>query len=239
MSPRERAAFLRAGGLALVIAFAFAAPATIALSAGQLAPTESRLGDAIASAFGGITLPLVAAAVIASVLGAASPLRAHADRLVSAGAEPRTVIVRPLLLALVAATVASAIGAALTVVLLRGALRLGVGTTMIFDSFATAWGTLLGAAAWTGLAALLVVRSGRPARAWFVVAIDLLSRLLPGAAAWLAPSAHVDNVLGAPPPRGFVHVPVLPQLASVGVLLVLGALTLLLATRRYEGAPAR
>jgi len=236
---RERTGLLRGSGIALVITLAFAAPATLKIAQGLLGPNESRLGDAIANAFGGVTLPLVAAAVVASVLGAGSPLRARADRLVAAGAEPRSVIMRPLAIAMLAATLASALGSALTVLLLRGSLRLGTPGLLITDLFATAWGTMLGAAAWTGCAALLVIRSGRPARAWIVVVFDLVSRLLPGAAAWLAPSAHIENVLGAPPPRGFVHVPVLPQLASVAVLLLMAALFAFAALRRYDGAPAR
>lgn len=239
MSPRERATFVRAGGLALVITLFFAAPATLALWQGQLAPTEPRLGTAIARAFGGITLPLVAAALVASLFGVSSPVRAHLDRLVAAGAEPRAVILRPLVLALVAAVAATALGSMLTVVLLRVALRLGSSGLLVQDALGTAWGSLLGVAAWIGLAAPFVLTSGRPARAFVVVAIDLLTRLLPGGAAWLAPSAHVENVLGAPPPRGFIHVPVLPQLASVSVLLLLAALGLVLSVRRYQGPPAR
>lgn len=239
VDPRERSAAARAAGLALLLTLAFATPATLQLAQGLLAPTESRFGDAIASALGGVTLPLVAAAVVASVFGSGSRLRAHVDRLVAAGAEPRAVIARPLLVTMFAAIAATALGAALTVLLLRAALHLGGAALVSSDMLATAWGAALGCAAWTGLAALLVVRSGRAVLGWMVVAIDLVLRLVPGAGAWLSPSAHVQNVLGAPPPRGFVHVPVLPQLASVGVLLVLAVATAALAARRYDGPPAR
>lgn len=239
IEPRERRVVGRALGIGALVALAFAAPATISLVRGQLSPTESRLGEAIAHAFGGVTLPIVAAAIAAGVLGDGSPVRARADRLVAAGADPRRVLLRPILLAMVAATMASALASTLTVALLRLSLKLGGPSLLAFDMLASAWGTIVGAAAWTGLAALLVVRTGRPARAWLVIAIDLATRLVPGALAWIAPSAHVDNVLGAPPPRGFVHVPVMPQLASVAVLLAIAAVSTAIAARRYQGTPAR
>lgn len=233
----EWRALLRTTGIGAVIALAFAAPATLKLLQGQLGPNESRLGDALASAFGGVTLPIVAAAIAASVLS--GTMRGRADRLVAAGGEPTKLIARPLAFAVVAAVMASAIAGAVTVVLLRLSLKLGSGGTIAFDIGATAWANGLGAAAWTGLAAALVARSGRPARAWIVVGVDLLSRLLPGAAAWIAPSAHVENVLGAPPPRGFVHVPVLSQWVSVAVLIAIAAVGVAVSVRRYAGTPAR
>ncbi|MBI2392751.1 MAG: hypothetical protein HYV09_24410 [Deltaproteobacteria bacterium] len=239
LEPRERRVLLRALGIGALVAMAFAAPATISLVRGQLAPTESRLGEAIAHAFGGVTLPILAAAVAAGVLGDGSPVRARVDRLVAAGADPRRVLLRPILLAMIAATLAGALASTLTVALLRLSLRLGAPSLLLFDMLASAWATMLGAAAWTGLAALLVARTGRPVRAWLVVAIDLVTRLVPGALAWIAPSAHVENVLGAPPPRGFVHVPVVPQLASVAALLAIAVISTAIAARRYQGTPAR
>ncbi len=228
----EQRALLRTTSIGAIIALAFAAPATLKLFQGQLGPNESRLGDALAGAFGGITLPIVAAAIAASVLGGTT--RGRADRLVAAGGEPGKLIARPLALAVIAAIVASAVAGALTVVLLRVSLRLGTGGAIAFDIGATAWANALGAAAWTSIAAAFVTRSGRPARAWIVVGIDLLSRLLPGAAAWIAPSAHVENVLGAPPPRGFVHVPELSQW-----IVVIAVIGIAIAVRRYAGTPAR
>jgi hypothetical protein len=232
---RERRSFARAFGLALAITFAFGAPATLKLLQGQLAPTETLLGEAITAAFGGITLPVVAAAVSASVLGNGSVLRAHVDRLVAAGVEPRAVIGRPIAIAAFAAASASALGAALTLVLLRAALHLGGPGLVLTDLLATAWGALLGAAAWTAASASFVVRSGRPVLAWLVVPLDLCARLLPGAAAWIGPSAHVENVLGAPPPRGVVHVPILAQPASVLVLTAVAVAAAIAARRRYAG----
>lgn len=227
----------RATATAAIITLAFAAPATVRLYTGTLAPTEPRLSDALASALGGVTLPIVAAATVVTIL--TGPLRTRADRLVAAGAEPRPVIARPLLLAMAGAAAGSALAGALTVLLIRLSLELGTGATIAADLAATSWAMILGAAAWSALSAVFVIRSGRPARAWIVVGIDLLTRLIPGALAWLAPSAHVANVLGAPPPRGFVHVPVMPQLASVATLIVIAAFATLLAMRRYHGPPSR
>lgn len=236
---RERRVLGKSLGVAAVITLAFAAPATVRLAIGRLAPDESRLGDAIASALGGITLPIVAAATAVAVLGVGSPLRAHADRRVAAGATPRSVVGRMLAITIAAATLASAFAGALTILLLRLSLKLGAPSLLVFDMGATAWGAILGAAAWTALASAFVIRSGRAGLAWIVIGIDLLTRLIPGALAWIAPSAHVGNVLGAPPPRGFVHVPAIPQLASVAVLLVLAGLSAVVAARRYQGVPPR
>jgi hypothetical protein len=236
---RERRTLGNAFSTAAIITLAFAAPATIKLFQGSLSPNEARLSDALASALGGITLPIVGAATAVAVFGAGSALRTRADRLVSAGALPRQVIGRPLAIAIASAAVASAVAGALTVLLLRGALKLGSAGLFAHDAAATAWAMVLGAAAWTAFASVFVVRTGKAARAWIVVGIDLLTRLIPGAVAWIAPSAHVGNVLGAPPPRGFVHVPILPQLASVGALIVVAAFFAWLCTRRYQGAPAR
>ena len=233
----ERRALLRTTAVGAVLALAFAAPATLKLLQGQLGPNESRLGEALADAFGGVTLPIVGAAIAASVLSGS--LRGRADRLVAAGGEPGKLIARPLALAVIAAVVASALAGSVTVLLLRSALKLGGGAMIVTDIGATAWANGLGAAAWTAVAAAFVTRSGRPMRAWIVVALDLLTRLLPGVASWVAPSAHIDNVLGAPPPRGFVHVPVLSQWISVAALLAMAALGVAVAIRRYAGAPAR
>jgi hypothetical protein len=236
---RERRTLGKSLSTAAIITLAFAAPATLKLFQGTLSPNEARLGDALASALGGVTLPIVAAATAASIFGAGSALRTRADRLVAAGALPREVIGRPLSIALGSAAIASAIAGALTVVLLRSSLKLGGAGLLAHDAAATAWAMILGATAWTAFASLFVVRTGKAARAWIVVGVDLLTRLIPGAVAWVAPSAHVGNVLGAPPPRGFVHVPVIPQIASVGILLVMAALFAALCVRRYQGTPPR
>jgi len=233
----ERRTLLRTTAVGAVIALAFAAPATLKILQGQLGPSESRLSDALASAFGGITLPIVAAAIAAGVLGGS--LRARTDRLVAAGGEPSKLIVRPLVFAVLAAVLASAVAGAITVVLLRSALKLGGAAMIVTDVGATAWANSLGAAAWTSVACAFVMRSGKPARAWIVVAVDLSTRVLPGFASWLAPSAHIDNVLGAPPPRGFVHVPVLSQWISVALLIAMAAAGVAIAVRRYAGAPVR
>ena len=236
---RERAALGRSMSTAAIITLAFAAPATVRLFVGTLSPDESRLGDALASALGGVTLPIVGAATVVAVLGAGSALRIRADRLVAAGALPETTIRRPLLIAVAAAALASALAGALTVILLRTSLHLGSGRLIAEDVAATSWAMILGASAWSTLAAVFVIRTGRAARAWIVVGIDLLTRLIPGALAWLAPSAHVGNVLGAPPPRGFIAVPVLPQLASVALLIMLAGFSALIAVRRYQGPAPR
>lgn len=236
---RERQTLGRAFSTAAIITLAFAAPATVRLFQGRLTPDESRLGDALASALGGITLPIVGAASVVAVLGAGSALRTRADRLVAAGALPENVIRRPLIIAVASAAIASALAGALTVILLRTSLHLGTGRLLAEDVLATSWAMILGASAWSTLAAVFVVRTGRAARAWIVVGIDLLTRLIPGAVAWVAPSAHVGNVLGAPPPRGFIAVPVLPQLASVAVLILLAVFSALVAIRRYQGPAPR
>lgn len=231
------AAIARVSAVGAIVAAAFSAPAAVRLMTGRLAPTESRLGDAVVSAFGGVTLPILAAAIAATALGAGSHLRARADRRVAAGLEPTRAVAAPVVIAVAGAMISAAVVGALVVVLLRVAL--GLRGMLIYDAFATAWGNALGAAAWSGIALAFVMRGGRAARAYWVIAIDLATRLLPGALAWIAPSAHVGNVLGAPPPRGFVHVPVLPQLASVLFLILLAAVSVAFALRRYRGAPAR
>jgi hypothetical protein len=236
---RERRALGRGLSTAAIITLAFAAPATVRLLQGTLAPTEARLSDALASALGGITLPIVGAATVVSILGAGSSLRTRVDRVVAAGASPDKMILRPLAVAFGSAALASALAGALTVLLLRTSLKLGTASTIASDILATSWAMILGASAWTGMAAMFVVRTGRAARAWIVIGVDLLTRLIPGALAWIAPSAHVSNVLGAPPPRGFVHVPVIPQLASVATLLAIALICGWIATRRYQGPAAR
>ena len=238
MTRTVKRAFARACALSLVVDLASASPATFRVVRGALAPTEGRLGDAVASAFSGVTLPIAAAVVVGSVLVSGAPLRAHVDRLVAAGLEPRAVIGRPLALALAASALSGALAGGLTLGLLRAILHLGPPSFALFDVLATGWAVACGALAWTGLASAFAIRSGRPARAWSVVAIDLLSRLLPGGAAWLAPSAHVGNLLGAPPPRGLVPVPALPQGVSVAVLLSLALVASFVAARRYQGARA-
>lgn len=234
---RVRRSFGLASLVGVAVVVAFATPATMRLVTGALAPTEPRLTDAVASAFSGITLPVLGAAIAASTFGSASRLRTRADRIVAAGLAPESAVRTPLLVAIAAASLAAAVAGALLVVLLRLALRLR--GPLLFDVAGTAWAMAIGAAAWTALACAIVARSGRPARGAAVVFLDLVTRLLPGAAAWIAPSAHLGNVLGAPPPRGFVHVPVLPQLASVAVLIALAVFGALLAQRRYRGPPPR
>jgi hypothetical protein len=109
---------------------------------------------------------------------------------------------------------------------------------LFFDMGASAWSVAVAAAAWTAIAAAVVARGARPARGFVVaIALALVTRLLPGGAAWLSPSAHLGNLLGAPPPRGLVVVPVLPQLASVLVLLTIAAVFGVVAMRRYSGPP--
>ena len=227
-------AFARATSISSAITLAFAAPATLRVLTGALPSTESRLGDAIASAFGGLTFPLAAAAVAASLFGAGTRARHRIDRRVAAGAEP-TAAVMPIIGVALAGTIAGAVlGGVLTVLLLRTILHLHA--YFLADVLGTAWANALGAAAWSSLAIAFVVGSARPARAYLVVAVDLVTRLLPGAIAWIAPSAHLSNVLGAPPPRGFLRVPVLPQLVSVAFLIVVAALFAFMASRRYRGA---
>ncbi len=234
-----RSAGLRSATLGAAIIVAFSAPAVLRLASGLLAPTESRFGDAIASALGGVALPVLAAAIVTALLAESAPLRIRADLLVSAGVAPRRLVPRLLGTTLLAAIVSAVIASVAVVVMVRVSLRLRTPGMMVQDVLGTAWAVTVGTAAWTAIAAAFAIRSARGARAWLVVPIDLVTRLVPGALAWIAPSAHVANLLGAPPPRGFAHVPVLPQLASVGVLSALAVLASLVALRRYRGAPAR
>jgi hypothetical protein len=219
--------------IATAIDLAFAAPATLRVLRGALPATESRLGDAIASAFGGLTLPLAAAAVAATLFGAGTRSRGRIDRIVAAGSEPDRALLPTLGAALLASVASAVVAGIVTGVLLRTILHLP--TYFVADVLGTAWANALGAAAWSALAIAFVIGTGKPGRAYLVVAVDLVTRLLPGAVAWIAPSAHVGNVLGAPPPRGFLRVPVLPQLASVAFLLAMAALAAFVASRRYRG----
>jgi hypothetical protein len=230
----NRPTFLRASAIASAITLAFAAPATARVLHGA-ASSETRLGEAIASAFGGITFPVVGAAIAATLFARESAPRRRMDRLVAAGAEPNHTALPRIGIALGGAAAGAALAGIVVVVLLRAIVHLPA--LLVVDALGTAWANALGASAWTALAIALVIGSGRAGRAYVVIGIDLATRLLPGAVAWIAPSAHVGNVLGAPPPRGFVHVPVLPQLVSVAFLVVLAAIFAALATRTYRGVP--
>jgi hypothetical protein len=107
---------------------------------------------------------------------------------------------------------------------------------MVEDLFGTAWANALGATTWTAIGLACVAPSGRPSRGAIPLALDLVTRILPGAAAWIAPSAHVGNLLGAPPSRGVVAVPVLPQPASAAALIAIAVVAAAIAIRRYVGA---
>ena len=237
VAPRKMPPAALAFAAGAVVAAAFAAPAVIALSQGLIAPSEPRLTRALVGAFGGITLPIVGAAVASWFFGVGTRARTRADLLVAAGL-PELRAAWPLLaVAIAVAAGGSSLVAALVVAALRAHHHLGAGSLLVRDALGTAWAVMLGAAAWTSLAALLVARSGRAGRAWFVVAIDLGSRLLPGAVAWAAPSSHVANLLGAPPGASLVHVPVIAQSLSVVALLALSLVAGAAAARRYQGAP--
>ena len=234
--PMRRSATPLSGiGLAAILALAFAAPALLGAAHGLGAATERRLGLEIVQAFGGITLPVVGAAVAAIFLANGSRMRSWADALVSAGETPTRAILRPVLTAIACAAVATSIVGAAVVVALRVKHHLGTGGAIASDALYTAWSMALGAAAWTALAAALVVRTGRAGRGYLLVAIDLGSRLLPGGTSWLAPSTHVANLLGAPPPRGIVHVGVLPQWASIAALGAMAVVGVAAAVKRYAG----
>ena len=233
--PAPTAAVAFAAGA--ILAAAFAAPAVIALSQGLMAPTEMRLTRAVVGAFGGITLPIIGATVAGWFFGVGTRSRSRADLLVAAGLPPMRAVLPILGIAIGVAALGASLVAAVIVAVLRAHHHLGSSSLITRDAFGTAWAVMLGAAWWTSLASLLVARSGKSGRAWFVVAIDLGLRLLPGAVAWVAPSAHVANMLGAPPPVSFVHVPVLPQWLSVAVLLAIAIVAAAGAARRYRGAP--
>jgi hypothetical protein len=220
-----------------IIAAAFAAPAIIALSQGLVAPSESRLTRAIVAAFGGITLPILGATVAGWFLGVGTRPRSRADVLVAAGLPPMRAVLPMLGAAIAVASLGASLVGAVVVAAVRAHHHLGGAAMSMRDAFGTAWALMLGAAAWTSIAALLVAHTGRAGRGWIVVAIDLGLRLLPGAMAWVAPSAHVANLLGAPPPASFVHVPVLSQGLSVVFLAVIALFATAGAARRYQGAP--
>lgn len=228
---------VRLGTLAALLPLAFAAPALIGLGTTPVgAPSEVRLARMMLHAYGGISLPVVACVVVAFALGAGAPLRARLDRLIAAGLAPTRAAPRAIGLALAVASVVPALVAALTVTLLRLAHHLGGAGVLLADAAGSAWAVLLGGAAWSALAALVVARSGRGTRAYWLILAELGLRLLPGGAAWLSPSAHVGNLLGAMPPRSIIAVPVLPQWASVLTLAVIAVTASLLAIRRYRAA---
>jgi hypothetical protein len=234
MVKRDLHALARLAAIAALVPLAFAAPALLGLDGVPRAPgDEAQLGRAMLRAFGGLSLPIVAAVVVAFGLGRGSPLRARLDRAVAAGLAPSRAAPRATLLV---AAVVPALVAAATVIALRLARHLGGGALVAQDAAGSAWGVFLGGAAWAGLAALLVARSGRGMRAYWLLGIELPLRLAPGAAAWLSPSAHLGNLLGAPPPRGFVPVPVIPQWVSVLALLVVAIAATAGALRRYRAA---
>jgi hypothetical protein len=233
----RRAELVRLGTLAALLPLAFAAPALIGLGPRPAgAPTEARLAQLMFHAFGGISLPVVACVVAAFALGAGAPLRARLDRLVAAGLAPTRAAPRVLGLAIGVASIVPALVAAITVTLLRLAHHLGAGGALLADAAGSAWAVFLGGAAWSALAALVVARSGRGARAYWLILVELGVRLLPGGAAWLSPSAHVGNLLGAMPPRSIIAAPVLPQWVSVIALALVAVSGTALAVRRYRAA---
>jgi len=223
--------------VAAIVALAFAAPSIVSVLQGRGIANETRLSRAMLSCFGGITLPILGAAVAGNLLGVNSRARRRLDRLVAAGLDPRRALLGPFLSTIVVTSLAAALVGAVVVTALRSTLHLGTTKLVSLDALGTAWTLGVGAATWTAPALVLVAKTGRPGRGYFVVLIDLGTRLLPGALAWVAPSAHVSNLLGAAPPRSFVHIPVLDQRVSSIVLLLLLALFSFLATRRYQGAP--
>ncbi len=236
--PRPRLAELgRLGALAALLPLAFAAPAFVGLGAGPGGPDEAHLTRLMTDAFGGVSLPVVGCVVVAFALDAGAPLRARLDRLVAAGLPPARAARRGIALAVAIAAIVPALVAASTATLLRLAHHLGGARLALGDAAGSAWAVLLGGAAFGALAALVVARSGRGTRAYWLLLADLASRLLPGGAIWLSPSAHVGNLLGAMPPRSIVAVPVLPQWVSVVILLAIAAAASLGAVRRYRAAP--
>ncbi len=228
---------LRALALAPMVLLAFAAPAIFVLARGHMVIGESQLGRVVVRAFGGISLPVLASVIAALTLSRDAIVRRRADLRVAAGEEPTRALARPLTHALVCIVASALLGSLVVVAALRVHLHLGSAREIVLDVLGTTWAVSLGGVAWLALAAALVVRSGRGVTAFLLIPLDLVSRLLPGAAQWFVPSSHVANLLGAPPPEGFVHVPVLPQLASVGALVVFAALGLAITARRYRGVP--
>lgn len=228
---------LRAGAAAAAIALSFCAPSMYALARGIVGPSESRLASALVSSFGGLTLPLAGIAVASVFFAAGSRSRARADRLVAAGASPRSAMSGLLATAVLVAALSCAVVGAIVVGALRVRFHLGSARLITTDVLGTMWALCLGGAAWTAIAIAFVARSGRLSRAWIVVAIDVVTRLLPAGAAWIAPTNHVANLLGAPPPSGFFRAPMVSQGASVVTLLVLVAIASAVSTRRYRGQP--
>lgn len=223
--------------LAFVVAFAFAAPALLAISHALVEVDESRITRAMVASFAGVSLPVVGAAIAAMYFGIGTRSRSRADALVAAGLDPRRAVMVPLLSAIVAAASASALVGAVVIVVVRTHFHVGSGGVIATDVLATAWALVLGAALWTSIASALIARSGRAGRGFLAVGFDLASRLLPGGVAWLAPSSHVANLLGAAPPQGIVHVPVLAQGSSVLVLATLTLVATGLSAIRYRGRP--
>lgn len=227
----------RAGLAFVAVALALATPALVAAPALR-SVDELTFGRAVARAFSGVTFPVAGAVLAVLLLSKTSRIRRGADRLVGAGLPPaRAARFLVLVTLLCAVGVAAPLGAAV-VATLRGAAHLGPTDLAVRDVLGTAWAAALGAAAWTAVGAAFLARSGQPSRALLVLAIDLPTRMLPGGAAWLAPGAHLDNVLGAPPPRGLLPVPVLPQLVSVAALVAVALLGAWIALLRYEAADA-
>lgn len=232
-STRNRA--LSRGALVfLFVALALATPGFVAAPALRRVD-ELGLMRVVVRALSGVTLPLAGAALAVMVMATESRLRRGVDLLVGAGLDPARGARFLLLCAMVIAVgVGAPLGAA-TVLVLRGAARLGDSSIALRDAAGTAWAAALGAAAWTALAAAFIARSGRPSRALAVLIVDLPTRLLPGAAVWISPTTHLENLLGAPPPQSLVRVPIVPQLASALVLLVVAAVGARITLGRYEG----
>ena len=235
--PHAPNSLARTALLSAIVTLAFAAPSIVSVLSGRGIANETRLSRAMLSCFGGITLPILGAAVAGNLLGVNSRARRRLDRLVAAGLDPRRALPGPYAVTVLVAAFSAGLVSAVVISALRSTLHLGTTKLAAIDALGSAWSVGLGAATWTSIALVLVAKTGRPGRGYLAVLIDLGTRLLPGAFAWVAPSAHVSNLLGAAPPPSLVHVPVLDQRLSSIVLVASFALFSYLATRRYTGAP--
>lgn len=218
-----------------LILLAFAAPTFVTATHSTI--TEMSLGRLIVSTFGGLTLSVFGAVSAALLWNKNSPLRARADALVSFGLSTKTAALPIFLTAVVLCALWAAVLGASFVSLLRGTSTLSQKNIWMHDAIGTAWSVGLGTTFWFCFAIALMARSGKSKFAYVVIAIDLVSRLLLGPAAWLSPSNHIANVLGAPPPTSLIRVPILSQSVSVGTLITLSVGLFFLALVRYQGRP--
>lgn len=167
--------------------------------------------DRAASTFGGAILPLVVLSVSSGALGGAE-LRKSIAPFVAFGARPLRVLSGLLFVACTASMLVAAAVAFGTALLAHDPQGLPLAREL--SAFSTA--AALGAAVYAPLFVFGASFGPRGAGSFALLAVDFFLGEGTGAGALLVPRAHVRNLLGGAPPLD------LPQLASAGVLLVLG-----------------